>query len=181
MKKSNQIIFGALGAVFIFSIAFQLSVNRYLRSPETKKETVLSISEERIVGNFNKISIKHNIEVYFTQDSITHVKVEAPENDITSIETDVINGELHINKDEKSKNNGTVKVFVSSNHISSVKVSSGAYFETIGKVTGNNLTLEFSSDTKAKLELSYTTVKCKAASGSQIKFKGNTSNIEFTN
>ena len=181
MKKSNQIIFGAIGTVFIFTIAFQLSVNRYLRSPETKKETVVSISEERTIGNFNKISISNGIEVYFTQDSIIHVKVEAPENDITSIETDVKHGVLLIKKNEKTNNADTVKVFVSSNQLRSVKASSGAYFETIGKVTGDELTLEFSSDTKANLNLSYTSVKCKAASGSQIKFKGNTSNIEFTN
>lgn len=181
MKKSNQIIFGALGAIFIFSIAFQLNVNRYLRSAEYKKEATASISKERKVPDFSEIFVSHGIEVYFTQDSITNVNVEASENDIVHIKTDVKNGALFIKRNEKTNDPSIVKVFVYNHQLNAVKASSGAYFETIGNVTGDNLILEFSSDTRANLELSYTSVKCKAASGSQIKFKGNTSNIEFTN
>ncbi len=75
MKKSNKIILGALAAIFVFTIAFQLNVNRYLRSSEPKKETDASISEERTVANFNKIFVSHSIEVYFTQDSIASVTI----------------------------------------------------------------------------------------------------------
>ena len=181
MKKSNKIIFGALAAIFLFTIAFQLNVNRHLRSSEPKKETANSISEERTVDNFNKIFVSHNIEVYFTQDSITSVTIEAPENSMSLIRTDVTNGELLITKHEKTTNEVIIKVFISSNQLNAIKANSGAYFETLGEVTGKNLVLEFSSDTKANLELSFQSIQCKAASGSQVKFKGNTSNIEFTN
>ena len=181
MKKSNKIIIGAIAAVFIFSIAFQLKVNRYLRIAEPVKETVASISEERRIGNFNKIAVSHNIKVYFTQDSITHLKVQASENDIAHISTAVKNGELFIKRNKKTNNSSLVKVFVHNKQLEALKARSGAYFETKGTITGDALTLEFSSDTKANLDLSYTSVVCKAASGSEIKFKGNTSNIEFTN
>ncbi len=181
MKKSNKIILGALAAIFVFTIAFQLNVNRYLRSSEPKKETDASISEERTVANFNKIFVSHSIEVYFTQDSIASVTIEAPKNNISLVRTDVKNGELLITNNEKTTNQAIIKVFVSSNQLKAVKASSGAYFETLGEVTGENLVLEFSSDTKANLELSFQSIQCKAASGSQVKFKGNTSNIEFTN
>lgn len=181
MKKSNLIILSALGAIFIFSIAFQLNVNRHLRDTPPKNEIITNISEERTVGSFNKISVSHGIEVYFTQDSITQIKVTAPESLMTSIKTVVENGELLIEKTEQTKSKGIVKVSISNNQLNALKASSGAYFETIGEVNGENLVLEFSSDTKANLELSFQSIKCKAASGSQIKFKGNTSNIEFSN
>jgi len=181
MKKSNKIIFGALGAVFIFSIAFQLKVNQYLRNPEPNKETIASISEERSVTSFSKISVSDGIEVFFTQDSITNIKVEGSKSDIANIITDLKKGELFIKRIEETKNANVARVFVHNNQLNALKASSGAYFETMGKVTGDEIILEFSSDTKANLELSYNSVKCKAASGSQIKFKGNTSNIEFTN
>jgi len=181
MKKSNQIIISVLGAIFIFSIAFQLNVNRHLRNDEFKKEAGTNISNERTVPNFNKITVRHGIEVFFTQDSITLVKVDAPENTLPTIITKVENGMLLIEKTQQTKNGAIVKVFVSNNQLHVLKVSSGAYFETIGEVVGSNLALEFSSDTRANLALSYQSVQCKAASGSQIKFKGNTSTIEFTN
>jgi len=183
MKKSNQIILAALGAVFIFSIAFQLKVNRYLRSSEPNNERMssISISEERAVTNFNRISVRDGIEVYFTQDSITSIKVEAQDNSISLVRTEIENGELLIRQNKKTTNRDTIKVFVSNKELDAVNASSGAYFETLGEVEGNNLVLEFSSDTRGNLELSYASVICKAASGSQVKFRGNTSNIEFTN
>jgi len=181
MKKSNKVLLVALAAVFIFSIAFQLKVNRYLRSSEPKKEILQKISEERMVSNFDKISVSQGIEVYFTQDSITQIKIEGFKNNIEHILTDVKNGELLITQHKQSKNFGISKIFVTNTELTELKVASEAYFETMGEVTGEHLILEFGSDTKANLELSYNSVICKAFSGSQVKFKGNTSNIEFTN
>ncbi len=181
MKKSNFIILSALGAIFIFSIAFQLNVNRHLRDTPAKSEIITNISEERTVGVFNKISVSHGIKVYFIQDSITQIKVLAPESIIPFIKTKVENGELIIEKTKQNKSKDIVKVSISNGQLNALKASSRAYFETIGEVTGDNLVLDFSSDTKANLELSFQSIQCKAASGSQIKFKGNTSNIEFTN
>ncbi len=181
MKKSNQIILGALSAIFIFSIAFQLNVNRHLRNTPPKSKVIKNLSEERAVGVFDKISVSHGIEVYFIQNSITQIKVVAPEAIMPFIKTEVKSGELIIEKIEQTKSKDIVKVSISNDQLRALKARSGAYFETIGEVTGENLVLEFSSDTKANLELSFQSIQCKAASGSQIKFKGNTSNIEFTN
>ncbi len=181
MKKSNQIIVAALGAVFIFSISFQLKVNRYLRSATPQKEAASSASEERTVGNFNRISVSDGIEVYFSQDTITTIKVEVLNDNLSKISTNTKGGELFILRNEKVTNSGSIRVFISNKELTALKANSGAYFETVGGVFGEHLDLEFSSDTKAQLDLSYSSVKCKAASGSEIKFKGNTSNIEFTN
>ncbi|WP_347925178.1 DUF2807 domain-containing protein [Pontimicrobium sp. SW4] len=181
MKKSNQIILSALGAIFIFSIAFQLRVNRHLHSSKYKKETVTYSTEKRTVANFNKISLSHGIEVYFTQDSISQIKIEAQEKVIQEVITKTKNETLIIEMAKQKRENHIVKVYIYNDALISLKVDSGAYFETQGKVTGDNLDLEFSSDTRANLDLSFQSVQCKAASGSQIKFKGNTSNIEFTN
>lgn len=181
MKKSNLIILSTIGAIFIFSITFQLTVNRHLRHSELKKEIINRVTEQRTVKDFTKISVSHGIEVYFTQDSIHQIKIDAPKSSIHHINTKVKNDKLIIENSNKNRRHSLVKVFVSNAKLEGLEVYSDAYFETIGEVSGKALKLEFSSNTKANLELSYDQVECKAESGSQVKFRGNTSNIEFSN
>jgi hypothetical protein len=60
-------------------------------------------------------------------------------------------------------------------------VSSESYFETKGAVSGKDLILEFTDDSNGNLELSYESVKCSATPGSNVKLKGTTNEINFSN
>lgn len=185
MKTSNWIVIGALGAVILFFLAFQFSIHDKVREGELRENAIQytgnMISEIRNVSAFSKISVTHGIEVFFKQDSITVVKVEASENLIPYIKTEVRHKKLIIEKTKRKQKGDTVRIFVSNHQLDSLQVSSASHFETKGTVSGKDLVLQFTDDSNGNLELSYESVKCSATPGSNVKIKGNTDQIDFSN
>ncbi|WP_108808502.1 GIN domain-containing protein [Aquimarina spinulae] len=185
MKTSNWIVIGALGAVILFFLAFQFSIHDNVRKGELRENAIQytgnMISETRNVSAFSKISVTHGIEVFFKQDSLAEVKVEASENLMAYIKTEVKHNKLIIEKTKREEKGDTVRIFVSNHQLDSLQVASESYFETKGTVSGKDLILEFTDDSNGNLELSYESVKCSATPGSNVKLKGNTNQIDFSN
>jgi hypothetical protein len=55
------------------------------------------IQEERRLGNFDSINVQNYVNLLLTQDSVNKVVVEAGENVISGITTEVINNQLFVN------------------------------------------------------------------------------------
>ncbi|WP_299213969.1 DUF2807 domain-containing protein [uncultured Aquimarina sp.] len=180
MKRSNLILLGALGAIFLYFTVLQFSTHNYVRNGVIE-EAGSVISETRKISDFISIDVRDNMRVYFKQDSITQVTIEAPENFIPHIKTKVNQGTLMIEKIKSINTDDTIKVFISNHHLDSVKVRSTAHFKTIGIVTGKELILEFRGESTGDLEVTYELVKCKTTSDANIKLKGNSKEINFSN
>jgi hypothetical protein len=60
------------------------------------KRTGTIITETRQINGFDKIYVEENVAIFIIQDSIFEVKVEAGENIVPLIKTEVINGTLFI-------------------------------------------------------------------------------------
>lgn len=65
------------------------------------KRTGDIITETRSVSGFDKIFVEDNVNVFITQDSVFEVKVEAGENLIPLIKTELTDGELRIKNDNR--------------------------------------------------------------------------------
>ncbi|MGB5819937.1 MAG: DUF2807 domain-containing protein, partial [Saonia sp.] len=97
------------------------------------------------------------------------------------ITTHIKDETLVLEKTKRMKGKDTVKVFISLKQLDALQVGSKASAETMGAITGAHLELQFNDDSIGKLELSYTSVTCKAASGASVKIKGNSAEIDFSN
>ena len=85
MKKLAQILFALLLVVGI--------------------NNAFAATEDRHITGFNAISVSGSFDVYITQGSTESVKVEAPDNVISHIITEVVGGELKVyNKDDRGWN-----------------------------------------------------------------------------
>lgn len=184
MKRSNLILLSVLVVIIFFFLAFQLSVHRYVVKEEREEKAIVMnrniITEKRSISNFSKISVSHGIKVFFKQDSTIELEVETLENLMPYIKTEVHDGKLVIEKVERIKQKDTIKVFISGNKLDEISVGTGVYFETIEKVSGKDLKLEFSSDSTGNLELYYESVQCKTAPGCTVKLTGDTEEVNFT-
>lgn len=60
------------------------------------KRTGAIITEIRAINGFDKIYVEDNVKVYITQDSLFEIKVEAGENIVPLIKTQVVDGTLFI-------------------------------------------------------------------------------------
>ena len=81
------------------------------------KRTGKPATDIRMLPPFNKIYVKDNIDLFIIQGKSQEVKIEAGNNLISSIKTQVDSGVLHINNDNRcnwarSYKNGAVKIYI---------------------------------------------------------------------
>lgn len=95
MKRANSSWIMA-----VLCLSFILSCKKENRC-DCIKRTGDIVSEIRIIKGFDKIYVEDNIKVFLTQDSVFEVKVEAGENIVPLIRTDVKDGTLYISNDNR--------------------------------------------------------------------------------
>ncbi len=182
MKKSNLIIIFTIGIIALFFMAFQFSIHRYVRAGAiTNVDTGDFVSETRNISSFNKISLNHGITLFFLQDSVTEIKVKAPQNLMPYIKTEVKHEKLIIEKTKRTNSIDSIVVFVTNGALDSLQVRSGAHFETIGLVSGKHIKLQFIDDSSADLKLSYQSVKCHVDTDAKVKVTGDSKALDFSN
>jgi hypothetical protein len=89
-------------AIKIFSVTltiFTLSCNN--DKPDCFKSTGKIITEERSLGPFQSIHLSDDLNLIITDDTIQKVSVEAGENLLTEIKTEIKQGQLYISNNNK--------------------------------------------------------------------------------
>ncbi|MEK6152413.1 DUF2807 domain-containing protein [Flavobacteriaceae bacterium 3-367] len=181
MKKSNLIIWGAIAVVFIFFTAFQLRVHGYVRKGAPKEDLGDRRSEARTLMDFKTLSVGKGLHVYFQQDSLGSLRLEAPEKLLPEIQ--VVQGPytLNITGTQRIRKVDSIKIFLSNPFLDTLKVGTQSHFETNGVVWGKEVVLEFEGNSTGVLQLSYTRVKCIGSSDSKVKITGDSKEIDFSN
>lgn len=133
--------------------------------------------ETRNAEDFDEIEVSRGMNVYISQGENTRVIVEADDNLLDAIETEVIGDVLEIRAIKNIRSATTKKVFVTIPKITSVKTSSGSnvYSETL--LEAKNIDLSSSSGSNLKLELNAEITEASSSSGSNITLQGNTNSF----
>ena len=126
------------------------------------------VEETRNVAeNFTEVLASEGIDVFVTQDSEFKITVEADENIIDLIGTDVRDGRLKIHAIENI-GRATKKVYVSLPKITALKSSSGADLIVQNVIESESIELDASSGSDLRVELSAKEVTADASSGADI-------------
>lgn len=123
--------------------------------------------------NFTAVVASEGIDVYVTQSNNFSIDVEADENVIDLIGTDIKNGRLRIHAIENI-GRATKKVYVSLPDITSLSSSSGADLIVKSKIEADKITLSASSGSDLKVVLTADEVEADASSGADIRISGET-------
>lgn len=132
------------------------------------------VTEERPVGDFTKVKGSSGLDVYLTEGSENKVVVEADENLLDLIETEVENGKLRI----RSANNTNIgrakakKVHVTYVKLTSIEASSGSDMIGNSVIKSETLSLDTSSGADMELEILAKEVYAETSSGSDMKLTG---------
>jgi len=130
------------------------------------------VEESRnITEDFTEVYASEGIDVFVTQDSEFKITVEADENIIDIIGTDVKDGKLKIHAIENI-GRATKKVYVSLPRITALKSSSGADLIVQNIIESESIELDASSGADLRVELSANQVSADASSGADIKVSG---------
>ncbi|MEX0313062.1 MAG: head GIN domain-containing protein [Allomuricauda sp.] len=127
----------------------------------------------KVTEDFTAISASEGLDVFVTQDSEFKILVEADENVIDLIGTDIKDGKLRIHTIENI-GRATKKIYVSLPEVSELKSSSGADLIAQNIIETEKIELDASSGSDLRVELIASEVSADASSGAGIKVSGKT-------
>ncbi len=131
------------------------------------------VSEDRTISsNFNEIKVQQGIQVYITQGNSTELKVEADENIIDILRTEVKNNQLNIYFDKNVYKASSRKVYLTTSDISKIETSSGASVKTENTIETTILELDSSSGSAIKMYVNADEISSSSSSGATINIYG---------
>lgn len=130
------------------------------------------VEETRAVSeDFTEVLASEGIDVFVTQDSEFKISVEADDNIIDLIGTDIRDGKLKIHAIENI-GRATKNVYVSLPRITALKSSSGADLIVQNVIESESIELDASSGADIRVELKANEVSADASSGADIRVSG---------
>lgn len=136
-------------------------------------------TETRNVKNYHAVDVSAGIDLYLKMGDSEQVRVEADDNIIDDIVTEVRNGTLRIYMKKGNFFNffnfGSTsprKVYVTVTELKSINASSGSDVRSENTLKGDKLEVNSSSGSDVILDVVYKDVSLDASSGSDIKMKG---------
>lgn len=137
------------------------------------------ISEDRnISADFTAIKVSQGINVYLTQGNDIELSVEADENIMDLLVTEVEGDVLKIYFDKNISRAKAKNVYLTARNLNSIRTSSGSDVRGEGTFKADNISLRSSSGSRIRLELDAKGVTCDASSGSNIELSGITNTID---
>lgn len=161
--------------ILISSVVLQTSIANATESDNSK--------QTRTVSEFHGVSVSAGIDLYLTQKNVEEIVVEANDEDLRNLVTEVEGGILKIYMKEKSWfklsfNNDSRKVYVSFKTLDKIEASAGSDVNSQSFLNLDKLDLDASSGSDIKLELNATEVSAESSSGSDITLKGKGNSIQ---
>ncbi|MCB0374766.1 MAG: DUF2807 domain-containing protein [Sinomicrobium sp.] len=151
---------------------FFVSCNIDMMSQGKRGNGHVTDESRSVTENFTVIKASEGLDVYVTQGNKTSIVVEADENIIDLIRTDINDGVLRIHTEKRIGRAKAKKVHVSLPDITRLTASSGADLESRGVITADNLVLDCSSGADIIVTVKANEVECNASSGSDIRVSG---------
>lgn len=136
-------------------------------------------SQHRNVSNIKGIQVSGGFVVELTQGNNEGVRLEAQENLLDNIKTEVRNGVLHIYNDKGVSTSKSMKAYVTLKSLESISISGGV------KVVGNSsfkspgLKLEMSGGSNLKLTIATEQIKGNLSGASKVELLGKAGEVNM--
>lgn len=135
MKKNNIIL--------VLSIAVAVFASGCRKGGLCVRGAGPVVSETRSLASFDKITLDGSADIYIAQDSVQSVTVQAQDNILDILETEVYNGHLKIGFDRNCvKNHEPVKVYLTVPNIWEVRVEGSGNIIGLGSINMSDLRFE---------------------------------------
>jgi len=137
------------------------------------------VTEERDAEeSFTTVKASEGLDVYITQSETASIEVEADENVIALIATDINNGVLKIHTEKNIGRCKAKKVHVSLPDIEKIVSTSGADVFSTSPIVTKTLEVKSNSGADVKVEVEAESISCSTSSGADIKISGTADSLE---
>ena len=118
--------------------------------------------------------MSQGLDLYITQSNDISLSIEADENLLDLIMTEVENDVLRIYTTENIRRAASKKIMLNISDISVIKATSGSDVYSTNTIEVDDLKLNTTSGADMKLDVNTQTLNCHSTSGSDIKITGTT-------
>ncbi len=175
MTTLARIAIALVVSLFLSSCGFDIHIGDFGTG---KKGNGNVVTDTRGVSDeFTRVSASEGLMVYVTQSDDFAIEVEADENIIDLIRTDIKNGKLRIHAEENI-GRATKNIYVSLPKITELHASSGSHLETKNTVRSNELTVDGSSGAILDVDLIAQELEIDASSGANLGIAGTANNAD---
>ncbi len=175
MTTLVRIAVAALVAFLLSSCGFDINIGDFGTG---KKGNGKVVSETRKVAEeFTEVSASEGLMVFVTQADDFNIEVEADENVIDLIATDIKNGRLRVHTRENI-GNATKEIHVSLPEVTALQSSSGAQLRTENTIEADKLEIDGSSGALLQLVLTANDIEIDASSGANLNITGETDHAQ---
>ena len=138
----------------------------------------IETQKRNVSKDFTSIKVSQGIKVYLTTNERVSVNVEADENIIDLIETEVHDGVLKISLSKNVWRSNKRKVYVSASTITSIRTSSGASVRLENTLKADRLDLRASSGSDIRGTVRVSDLEADTSSGADIRLSGTAENFD---
>lgn len=174
MTTLARITIALIMALFLSSCGLDINFGDF--GSGKKGNGIVTNETREITGEFTMVSASEGLDVYVTNGDEFEITVEADENIIDLIATDIKNDKLRIHAIENI-GRATKKVFVTLPEIIGLQSSSGANLRTENTLHTDKLDIDASSGAMLQIELVANEVEIDASSGANLNLSGDTNTL----
>ena len=139
------------------------------------------VTEKRNTGSFTSISVGGGFEVELRHADVTELTIEADDNLIKYIHTDVSDGKLRIRLEEINVHDAHLKVFITAPEINDINASAAAAVVVKdGLKSSGSIKLQASSGANIKTGVDAPGIVADASSGGELEISGKTMTLKAT-
>ena len=164
--------------LFFLAILFTATLTscRYISGKRIRGNGVMK-TESRAAGTFSSIDVSGNADVYIKQDSVASIKIEADENLLQYLITEIEGGTLRIHQKEGTnlKPSKSIKVYVNGPDFKHFEASGACDIYSENKInSAETITISLSGASDVKMELKAPQITADLSGAGTITLKGET-------
>lgn len=133
-----------------------------------------------VTESFSKIEVSRGLNVYLSQGATESISVEADDNLLNIIETNINNGILKVTARENISHASSRNIYVTAKDIQSIETSSGSDLETTNTIQTNHLELSTSSGSDLDVKIEAHSISAHSSSGSDLDLEGHVNEFSAT-
>lgn len=137
------------------------------------------VTEERNVSDFNGIDISNAFEIILKQGSSESLTIEADDNLLELIVTEVRGGVLKIYSERNIRHPKSLKIFLTFKEIDYIDISGAVELTSDGKLTFDEIEIDGSGASEIDLELEAEKLEIDFSGASEIDLKGKVTEVNI--
>ncbi len=176
MKTANKILLTAF-VLLILALFSILLILRMELSRELHQGSGNVIIEERAADSFNMIEVRGNFNVYLTQSDNYEIRVEADDNLMDYILTDIKKDQLKIRLNKAVGKHSKMNVYIAFSDLNRLDGSVGAHFIADQPIKGENFIHNLHSGAESTLNLHLQQLEVNLKGGVSTRLSGHVADM----